>query len=126
MDWDRIEYLKQLTPYELLDAYFVAQQAVFSTVSVFMTILFAYLTVAYFVSSRLSRFQAYTISGLYSFFSFYVIYGAYTTADLLAAIIFATSGQNFGWVATFTPSFLLVCWIFSIVLFVQARKQGDE
>ena len=126
MDWDRIEYLKQLTPYELLDAYFVAQQAVFSTVSVFMTILFAYLTVAYFVSSRLSRFQAYTISGLYSFFSFYVIYGAYTTADLLAAIIFAMNGQNFEWVSIVTPLFLLVFWVFSVALFIQARKRGNE
>ena len=72
MEFDIAEYLTELTHYELLESYYLARSGLISDVTVFMTVLFAYGTVAYFVSAKLTKFQAIAISSLYSFFALYM------------------------------------------------------
>ena len=79
MEFDLLEYLTELTHYELLESYYLVRSALVSDVTIFMTLLFAYITVAYFVSAKLTKFQAITISSLYSLFALYMVSSVYNS-----------------------------------------------
>ena len=125
MEFDVAEYLTELTHFELLESYYLARSILNSDVTAFMTMLFAYVTVAYFVSAKLTRFQAITISGLYSFFALYMASSAYNSSVIVSIIGFAISGVDSSRDAIMMITLLLVSWIFSIVLFIQARRMGN-
>lgn len=126
MDFDFLqEYLSKLTHYELIDTYYLVRSALVSDVTIFMTILFAYVTVAYFVSAKLTKFQAITISSLYSLFALYMASSAYTSAQMQSIIGFKMSGVDSSWESLVIVTILLVAWVFSIILFIQARRMGD-
>ena len=122
MEFDFAEYLTELTRFELIEIYYLARSALVSDVTVYMTILFAYVTVAYFVSAKLTMFQAITISSLYSFFNMYIASAAYNSSVGLSSIGFAISGFNSSRDSLILAILLLVAWIFSIILFIQARR----
>ena len=125
MEFDIVEYLSELTHYELLESYYLARSALVSDVTVFMTMLFAYVTVAYFVSAKLTKFQAIAISSLYSFFALYMASSAYNSSRGVSIIAFAISGLDVSRDAIILVTLLLGSWIFSIILFIQARRMGD-
>jgi hypothetical protein len=125
MEFDMVEYLGDLTHFELLEAYYLARDALSSDVTAFVTILSAYVTVAYFVSAKLTRFQAITISSLYSLFALYMASAAYNSSLILSNIAFVITGMDVSRDALILVTFLLVSWVFSIVLFIQARRMGD-
>ncbi len=122
MDFDLQAYLKELSNYELLESYFLVRTALVSDVTIYMTILFAYITVAYFVSAKLTRFQAISISALYSIFALYMISSAHTASQMLSIIGYEVSGVDSSWEPNAILLILLVSWIFSIILFAQARR----
>ena len=62
-----------LTEFELIEAYHGAEASWQSALGVFISILFAYIAVAYFVGSKLTRFQVGVVSGLYALFSLMMI-----------------------------------------------------
>ena len=124
MDYDLQGYLQELTNYELLDSYFLVRDALVSDVTIYMTILFGYITVAYFVSTKLTKFQAISISTLYSIFALYMISSAHTASQMLSTIGFVISGIDSSWEPTMIITILLVSWFFSIILFIQARRAG--
>ncbi len=126
MDFDLQEYLKDLSNFELIESYFLVRDALLSDLTVYMTILFAYITVAYFVSAKLTRFQAIGISLLYSVFALYMISSAHTASQMLSTIGFEISGLDSSWESNVILTILLISWIFSIVLFVQARRKGKN
>jgi hypothetical protein len=125
MEFDMVEYLGELTHFELLEAYYLARGALTNDITAFVTVLSAYVTVAYFVSAKLTRFQAITISSLYSFFSLYMVSSAYNSSLNLSNIAFAIIGIDVSRDALILVTFLLVSWVFSIILFIQARRMGD-
>ena len=125
MEFDIAEYLTELTRYEVLEFYYLARGALLSDVTIFMTILFAYGTVAYFVSAKLSKFQAIAISLLYSFFALFIASAAYNSSLILSSITFAVAGIDNSWESLVLVTFLLVAWIFSIILFIQAHRVRD-
>ena len=45
MEFDFTAYINELTRYELLELYYLARGALLNDVTIFMTLLFAYLTV---------------------------------------------------------------------------------
>jgi len=125
MEFDLLAYLAELTRYELLDSYYLARSALISDVTIFMTNLFAYVSVAYFVSAKLTKFQAITISSLYSLFALYLTSSAYNSSLMASTIAFAISGLNTFRDPIILVTILLVAWVFSIILFIQARRMGD-
>ena len=124
MEFDFAGYLEELSHFELFEAYFLVRNALVSDVTIFMTVLFAYITVAYFVSAKLSRFQAIAISTLYSLFALYMASSAFFSLKMLSAIGSAVSGLDSSWEANAIATILVVAWVFSILLFIQARKKG--
>lgn len=125
MEFDLPEYLAELTHYELFDSYYLVRSALVSDVTIFMTILFAYITVAYFVSSKLTKFQAITISSLYSIFALYMASSAYNSSQMAAIIAFTAFGVDASRDSVILVTILLVAWVFSIIIFIQARRMGD-
>jgi len=125
MEFDFLEYLNELTHYELLDSYYLVRGALVSEVTIFITLLFGYVTVAYFVSAKLTRFQAFTISSLYSLFALYMVTSIYNSSVMASAIGFAISGVDSTRDSLIIVTMLLVAWVFSIILFIHARRVGD-
>ena len=126
MEFDLQEYLKDLTQYEILESYFLVRSALVSDVTIYMTILFGYITVSYFVSAKLTRFQAISISLLYSVFALYMISSAHTAIQMLSTIGYVISDVDSSWEPTLILTILLISWVFSIILFIQARRMGKK
>ena len=124
MDFDLAGFLSDLSNYELLESYYLVRGSLVSDVTIFMTILFAYLTVSYFVSAKLSRFQAIAISVLYSVFALYMVSSAYTASMMLSVVGYEISGIDSSWEPPSVGVILFIAWVFSIILFLQARKMG--
>ena len=125
MEFDPLEYLTEFTPYELFESYYLVMDALVSDVTIFMTILFAYITVAYFVSAKLTKFQAIATSSLYSLFALYMVSAAYNSSKMVSIIGFVISGLDSSKDPVILVTILLVAWVFSITLFIQARRMGD-
>ncbi len=125
MEFDLPEYLTKFTHYELFEAYYIVMEALGSDVTIIMTIIFAYITVAYFVSAKLTKFQAIAISSLYSLFALYMVSAAYNSSKMLSIIGFTISGLDSSKDPTILLIILLIAWVFSIILFIQARRMGD-
>ena len=119
------DFLKELSHYELLETFYLVREGLASDVTIFMTILFAYVTVAYFVSSKLTRFQAITISSLYSLFALFMASSAYSSSRMLSIVGYAVSGLDNSWEPVLLGIILFVAWIFSIILFVQASRMKN-
>ena len=125
MEFDLPKYLTELTHYELLESYYLMRSALVSDVTIFMSILFAYVTAAYFVSAKLTKFQAITISSLYSLFALYMVSSAYNSSLMQSIVGFAISGVDSSRESLIIATILLVAWVFSIILFIQARRLGN-
>ncbi len=126
MEFDIAQYLTELTRYELLESYYLARGVLVSDVTIFMTILFAYVTVAYFVSAKMTKFQAITISFLYSFFALYIASAAYNSSFILSKIGLVMSGVDSSSDSLVLVVLFLVTWIFSIILFIQTHRTRDD
>jgi len=124
MDFDFGKYLSEMSNYELFDSYFIVRNALVSDVTIYMTLLFAFLTVVYLVSAKLSRFQAFAISILYSLFALYMISSTFNSSRMLSQISFSVTGQDNSKDAYILGVILLISWIFSLVMFRQARRKG--
>ena len=57
-----------MSEYELIDAYQSVEASWQGAVSIFISIVFAFLATAYFVGAKLTRTQAIIVTGLYSAF----------------------------------------------------------
>lgn len=126
MEFDIAQYLTELTRYELSESYYLARGVLVSDVTIFMTILFAYVTVAYFVSAKMTKFQAITISFLYSFFALYIASAAYNSSFILSKIGVVMSGVDSSSDSLVLVVLFLVTWIFSIILFIQTHRTRDD
>jgi len=126
MDFDLQNYLKDLSNYELLETYFLVRDALVNDLTIYVTILFAYITVAYFVAAKLTKFQAIGISGLYSIFALYMIASTYNSSQMLSTIGYMISDLDSSWEPVVIAWILMISWVFSIVLFVQARRSKNS
>ena len=62
-----------MTEYELIDAYQSVEASWLGAVSIYISILFAYLATAYFVGEKLTRTQVTIVTGLYTLFSWFML-----------------------------------------------------
>lgn len=125
MDPETIQFFSEMSHYELLDSLSTQRSIISNDLAVFMTALFAYLSAAYFVGARLSRFQAASVSVLYSILALYIIFGLIDSQLTHAKISYAITGEDISFVSLLTLGILLSVWVFSIVLSIQARRSGD-
>ena len=104
--------------HEALQTIYAIRTAGATDVLGFFTVLSAYLVVAYLVGDKLSPFQLWTISGLYTIYMYFpVVATQYTLADL-ARLNAAPPG------AEYLSAVLVLMWLVSIVFMVQKRREN--
>ena len=89
----------------------------------FFTILSAYLVVAYVAGSKLSIFQVWTISILYSLFSLGPIMAMDISIVDLHLLPYAKTHPVWSNGATFLSTIMGLMWALSIVFMIDARRR---
>ena len=117
------KYYEGLSRFELILISQSSQTLAITYFSLFMTMLFAYLTMAYFAAKQLSRFQAIAISAIYSFAIFFTMSGAYGNIRAIGVIRHVLEGMSttpFTNGVAFTV-LMFIAWVVSTIFLVQAR-----
>ncbi len=114
-----------MSNYELVDTYYTARSALFNDIMMYMTVLFAFLSVSYLVAEKLSNFQSVALTGLYTVFISYVAFGVIDSQTGVATVVWVLTGDDIFFSLYITGGILVSAWILSVVLFIQARKGGD-
>ena len=107
-----------MNEYEMIEATYAIRQAGAADVTSFFTVLSAYLIVAYLVGDKLSRFQLWAISGLYTLYLYFPIVAAQFAVSDLALLGAAPPG------AEFLTAVLVLMWLVSIVFMIQKRRES--
>ncbi len=126
MDPETIEFYRQMSAYEIADLYYTTRDSTVFVVSTFMGVLFAYLAAAYIAANRLSVFETTGISIIYSVFTLFLISGVVSSMIDLSDIQLYLTGTKYEIVDYGFPSFLVVCWISSLIYMYQQRRGAGE
>ena len=110
--------------YQALEAMYVIRGVVAQDAMNFFTLLSAYLIVAYLVGSKLSTFQVWAISVLYTAFCAGPIAGFYVGVVDLGAINHADGGLYAVEHTWIVPLIMVLSWVLSIVFMVDARSRS--
>jgi len=124
MGFDIAEYLADLSKFELLEVFYLARDALIGDVTIYMSVVFAYISLAHFAGSKLKTFYAVMISIIYSFFALFLVSSIYNSSLTLTVIGSAIIGAQNSWEPIVLAAFLLLTWAFSIVMFVQNQREG--
>ena len=121
-----LEFFGTLSNYELADLQNSIWQGLTANFSIYITVLFAYVLLAYFEGKRLSTFQVYAVSGIYTVFQAFMIgfiEDGLTKVLITESLITGRTGVLIG------PAFLIVLIvgvIVSLVFMQQARITKQE
>lgn len=101
----------------------------------FVTILFAFLTMAYLVGDKLRSFQIWSVALLYSLFSLYWIATIFVTYGVVETLLIDFRSQHpesaklhyaargSANVDTFVAVLLILSWMLSLVFLLNTRRQ---
>ncbi len=106
-----------MNEYEIIEATYAIRQTGATDVSSFFTVLSAYLVVAYLVGDKLSKFQVWSISGLYTVYLYFPIAAAQIAVSDLALLDALPPG------AQYLRFVLVLMWLVSIVFMIQKRRE---
>ena len=126
-----------MEPAEFIDLVIAARDGIGGNVSNFVTALFAYLVMAYFVADRLSKPQVWGISLIYSAYVFLPAVTAFQDIQTLGALMTQFHAQHPEEAAIYTPHsqayplgwalVAAISWVLSIWFMLQQRsKKGGE
>ena len=130
MKEDTLLFFREMSSYELYDSYLNVRSVVNSDTALLMSFLFAYLSVAYFISPRLTRFQSLSVSTLYSFSYFFMAYSVFEGIMQMAMVVYAWTDELWRFEFIMIWAYIVagvwtIAWIVSLVLFVQRRNSPD-
>jgi len=115
----------ELTLHELTEVLYWHRQAMATDMSIFMTLLFGYLLLVYFVGAKLDRTEAWLITILYSSFALFLLIGLTATTGRLI-----TTGQQAGILNSYPnsiymgPMTMFFSWVLSIWYMARTRTRG--
>ena len=111
--------------FELSELVLMTYSTMMEQLTVFISVMFAYFAVAYLVGKKLSSFQLFAITLVYSAFSLIAIFGIWRLSTRLGELLIFRDGESsvalMGSVITCT-----VAWALSIVFMFHSRKQEDN
>ena len=107
-----------MNEYEVIEATYAIRQAGAADVTSFFTVLSAYLVVAYLVGDKLSKFQLWTISGLYTLYLYFPIAATQIAVVDLAQLGALPPG------AQYLTYVLVLMWLVSVVFMIQKRRES--
>ena len=116
--------LQQLSYYELSELVLLTYSTLIDQLTVLLTVIFGYFIMAYFVGSKLKRFQVWTVSLVYSAFCLIAIGGYYSLTVRLWNLVYFRDGDV---PVTLVASFCicLIGWLLSLVFMIDARAEPD-
>ena len=114
-----------LTRFEVYELFYMARDSAASDFSVLLTLLSAFLVVAYFSAKKLTMFQLIAVTAIYTASYFYVALGYYFALDTAME----TGAYLAGWEASVwwrgMAVVVAVAWLLSIIFMIQARIRKD-
>ncbi len=125
-----------MSPAEYIELIQSTRADVASFVMNFMTLLFAFLTMAYLVGKKLSALQIVVVSILYLFLSYYLLSSIYITYDVMYSLMaeFIESypeigNRHYGGRGKGRDQIsimLAVCWVLSVVFLINVKTSKNE
>ena len=122
MNWDA--RYEGLTKFELLTLFDSSQSLLITYISLFMSMLFAYLAMSHFAAKQLSKAEAIVITALYSSTAFLFIGGALGNAQNMSVIV-GILEEDYSvpsWAGLDVAGLLLIAWLLSILFLIHARR----
>ena len=125
MNTELASFFEGMTNHELAELYIGMQSNLTEMMAVYISVLFAYLAVAFLVGNKLNSFQLYTISIIYSFFSLNAIWSIAQVGR--AQIQLTNFGNGFDSAISEVQFFgnillLIAVWVASLVFMKQTRN----
>jgi hypothetical protein len=120
-----LEELQQLTYYELSELVLLTYSTLIDQLSVLLTVLFGYFVASYLVAKKLSLFQVWAVSLVYSAFCIVAIGGYLSLTVRLWNLVYFRDGDV---PVTLFASFL-VCvfgWLLSVAFMINARYKTES
>ena len=111
------------TSHELAEVFYWNREAMATDMGMYMTLLFGYLVLVYFVGNKLDKAEAILISVLYSAFSFFLLLGLLSAVGNLIE-----TGQKMGRLAEYSdavyvgPVTIFLSWVLSIWYMSRVRR----
>jgi hypothetical protein len=124
MSDSQLQALESYNSFELAELTLMTLSTSLEQLTLFLTVLFAYFAVAYLVGKKLSIFQLYSITFVYSAFSLIAIVTFMSLNQRLEALLLFRNGDTpIPWILPTSVCF--VGWILSIAFMVHSRKKDD-
>lgn len=125
LDPERIEFYRSMSNFELNEIVLLYNAAFSNQLTVFSSILFAYIAAAYLVGSKLSRFQMWSITLIYCVFEIFNIIGLFIIATSLIVTSYVLREIDISIVLYATGIACILAWIMSIIFMLQTRHAKD-
>ena len=111
--------------YQALETIYVIRGVLAQDAMNYFTIFSAYLIITYLVGDKLTNFQAYAVSLLYSVFCLGPIVGFYLAVIDLNTIDHGARAPQVE-IPYLVPSIMLLSWLVSIIFMVNVRKRSKK
>jgi len=117
--------LGDISYFELSELVLMTYSTMIEQLTVFISVLFAYFAVAYLVGKKLSGFQLFAVTLVYSAFSLIAIFGIWRLSSRLGELLILRDGETS---AALLASVITctVAWVLSIVFMFHSRNQEDN
>lgn len=122
MDEKLLNLYSGMTNFELSDLQLNMISNATNIFAIYISLLFAYLALAYIEGKNLSRFQLMTISGVYSVAQGILGYTVFDILKNLNAINLVLLEESYTAATYSYIAILVIAWIVSLVFMVQTRK----
>lgn len=127
MEQTALDFYRGMSNYELQDAIHSSSSFLIELYTLCLTVIFAYLVVAFLVGKQLTKLQLFSISIIYSVFLLILIVIVYQTIGELytrVGVRQGFEGVNF-WLHILVPLLFLGSWLLSLIFMNHSRSQGD-
>lgn len=115
--------ISSLSTYEISELTMLTVSTSIDQLMLIITVIFAYFAVAYLVGDKLTRFQLYSITFVYSSFTFVAIYVMAGLSQRISRLI-AYSQGDFQLLWYIPPLLCFSGWVLSIAFMIHSRNQG--
>lgn len=112
--------------YQILESLYVIRGVGAQDAMNFFTVVSGYLVVAYLVGSKLSKFQVWSISVLYSLFCFGPAMAVVISLQDIASLPYAADHELWFKGVSSLPWVMLFAWALSIVFMLNSRQRIPE
>jgi hypothetical protein len=125
MEQAALNFYSDMSNYELHDAIYTAASLVIGLYTLSLTVISAYLVVAYLAGRQLTKFQLLSISIIYSVFLLILIMLIFGQLGVIGNLL-AVKGSGYDiWRQSVVPLLFLAAWILSLLFMNHSRNQGD-